>query len=51
MTLILGGLGFWTLIDLFLMSGMLNKQNAALESTIISEVKLLKNAKNLELQQ
>lgn len=51
MTLTLGGLGFWTLIDLFLISGMLNKQNAAIESTIISEVKLLKNAKNLELQQ
>jgi TM2 domain-containing membrane protein YozV len=48
MTLTLGGLGVWTLIDLFLISGMLSKQNAEIESKIISELQLMKNARSRE---
>ena len=48
MTLTLGCLGVWTFIDLFLMNGMLTKKNSRIETDIISEIKMLKNAKNNE---
>ncbi|MDF2790873.1 MAG: hypothetical protein K0S80_3974 [Neobacillus sp.] len=48
MTLTLGGLGIWSLIDLFLISGMLSKKNTEVESQIISELKLMKNARTRE---
>lgn len=48
MTLTLGGLGIWTLIDIFLNMGMLNKKNTEIENQIISEIKLMSNAKNRE---
>lgn len=50
MTLTLGGLGIWSLIDLFLINGMLNKKNSEIEAQIISEVKMMKNARNREAQ-
>jgi TM2 domain-containing membrane protein YozV len=48
MTLTLGGLGIWTLIDIFLNMGMINKKNTEVESQIISEIKLMGKAKNNE---
>lgn len=50
MTLTLGGLGIWTIIDIFLMNGMISKKNSEIESEVISEVKLMKNARNREIQ-
>lgn len=41
MTLTIGCLGFWTLIDLFLINGMLKKKNSEIESEIISKIQLL----------
>lgn len=38
MTFTLGGLGVWTLIDLFLISPMLKKKNSEIESEIINEI-------------
>lgn len=51
MTLTLGGLGFWTLIDLFLISGMLRKINSQIESDIINELKLMGDARKKEALQ
>lgn len=48
MTLTLGCLGIWSLIDLFFINGMLNKKNTEIEATIISELKLMKNARSRE---
>lgn len=48
MTLTLGGLGLWTLIDIFLISGMINSVNSRIEAEVISEIKLMKNARNKE---
>lgn len=49
MLLTLGGLGIWTLIDLFLLSGMIKETNDKIENEIISEIRLMKNAqKNSE---
>lgn len=50
MTLTLGGLGIWSIIDIFLMNGMISKKNSEIESEVISEVKLMKNARNREIQ-
>jgi TM2 domain-containing membrane protein YozV len=44
MTLTLGCLGFWTLIDLFLLSGMIRNTNAEIERQIIKEIRVLRNA-------
>ncbi|TFE23521.1 TM2 domain-containing protein [Cohnella luojiensis] len=46
MTLTLGCLGLWTLIDLFLISGMIRKTNEKIERDIITDITLLKNARN-----
>lgn len=45
MLLTIGGLGIWTLIDLFLVSGMIRDTNEKIENEIISEIKLVRNAK------
>lgn len=45
MLLTLGGLGIWSLIDLFLLNGMIKDTNEAIENDILSEIRLLKNAK------
>ncbi|PEJ60283.1 hypothetical protein CN692_03040 [Bacillus sp. AFS002410] len=45
MLLTLGGLGIWTLIDLFLINGMIKNTNEKIENEIISEIRLIKNAK------
>lgn len=41
----LGGLGIWTLIDLFLLSGMIRDTNDKLENEILSEIRLISQAK------
>ena len=48
MTLTLGCFGIWTFIDIFLNNSMVNKKNTEIESGIISELKLLSNAKSKE---
>lgn len=48
MTLTLGCFGIWTLIDIFLNNGMINKKNTEIESGIISELKLMNNARKKE---
>lgn len=45
MLLTLGGFGIWTFIDLFLLNGMIKDTNEKVESEILSEIRLLKNAK------
>ncbi|MGD8190513.1 TM2 domain-containing protein [Brevibacillus ginsengisoli] len=45
MLLTLGGLGIWTFIDLFLLNGMIKDTNDRIENEILSEIRLLKNAK------
>ncbi|PGZ92968.1 MULTISPECIES: TM2 domain-containing protein [unclassified Bacillus (in: firmicutes)] len=45
MLLTLGGLGIWSLIDLFLINGMIKNTNEKIENEIISEIRLIKNAK------
>lgn len=45
MLLTLGGLGIWSLIDLFLLNGMIRNTNDKIENEILSEIRLLKNAK------
>ncbi|WP_064093103.1 TM2 domain-containing protein [Rossellomorea aquimaris] len=45
MLLTLGGLGIWTFIDLFLVNGMVKSTNEKIESDVLSEIKLYKNAK------
>jgi TM2 domain-containing membrane protein YozV len=44
MTLTLGFLGIWTLIDLFLLSGMIRNTNAEIERQIIEEIRVFRNA-------
>ncbi|MGJ7921896.1 TM2 domain-containing protein [Neobacillus sp. LXY-4] len=46
MTLTLGCFGIWSIIDLFLISGMINRKNTEIETEIINELNLMKNAKN-----
>ncbi|GGI16147.1 TM2 domain-containing protein [Gottfriedia solisilvae] len=45
MLLTLGGLGIWSFIDLFLINGMVKSTNEKIENDIISEIRLIKNAK------
>ncbi|CAH2714055.1 hypothetical protein BACCIP111895_01209 [Neobacillus rhizosphaerae] len=45
MLLTFGGLGIWTFIDLFLLNGMIKDTNETIENEILSEIRLLKNAK------
>ncbi|MCA1032052.1 TM2 domain-containing protein [Bacillus timonensis] len=45
MLLTLGGLGIWAFIDLFLINGMVKDTNERIEDEILSEIKLLNNAK------
>jgi hypothetical protein len=45
MTLTLGCFGIWTLVDIFLINGMINKKNTEIESGIISELNLMSNAR------
>lgn len=40
MTFTLGGLGFWSLIDAFLISGRLRKKNEEIERDIIVDIGL-----------
>lgn len=40
MTLTLGGLGFWALIDVFFIGGRLEEKNEILENDIIQNVKV-----------
>lgn len=44
-TLTLGGLGIWTLIDLFLISGMIAKENENIEMNIIQDIQMMKKSK------
>lgn len=46
MTLTLGGVGIWTLIDLFFVSKMIREANEAVESQIIIEIKNIRDFKN-----
>lgn len=41
MTLTLGGLGFWALIDVFFIGKRLEKKNSDLEMSVIQQVKAL----------
>lgn len=43
MTLTLGGLGFWTLIDVFIIGKRLEEKTARLEEESIYKVKSLSN--------
>lgn len=45
MLLTLGGLGIWSFIDLFLINGMVKNTNDKIENEILSEIRLLKNAR------
>lgn len=45
MTLTLGGLGFWALIDVFLIGNRLEKKTAQLEYDIIQKVKAVSKPK------
>jgi len=45
MLLTFGLLGLWTLIDYFLLSGMIRETNDQVESSIIEELNLIENAK------
>ncbi|WP_088102832.1 TM2 domain-containing protein [Halalkalibacter urbisdiaboli] len=42
MTLTIGGLGIWALIDIFLINKMLQKKNTEVERQIISEVRAIR---------
>lgn len=44
-TLTLGGLGIWALIDVFLISGMIRKENEKIEMDIIQNIQVMKKAK------
>lgn len=50
MLLTLGGLGIWTFIDLFLLNGMIKDTNENIENDILSEIRLLKNAKKNSME-
>lgn len=45
MLLTLGGLGIWSLVDLFLLSGMIRDTNEKVENEIISEIRLIHQAR------
>lgn len=45
MLLTLGGLGIWTLVDLFLLSSMIRDTNEKVENEIISEIRLINQAR------
>jgi TM2 domain-containing membrane protein YozV len=45
MLLTLGGLGVWSFIDLFLVNGMIKEANEKIENEILSEIRLMKQAK------
>ncbi|WP_159887758.1 TM2 domain-containing protein [Paenibacillus puerhi] len=45
MLLTLGGLGFWVLVDLFLLSGMIRDTNEKIENEILSEIRMISQAK------
>ncbi|WP_128895821.1 TM2 domain-containing protein [Longirhabdus pacifica] len=45
MTLTLGFLGFWTLIDAFMISGAIRKANEKIESEIIQNIQVMNSAK------
>ncbi|WP_273129444.1 TM2 domain-containing protein [Metabacillus sp. HB246100] len=45
MLLTLGGLGIWSFIDLFLLNSMIRDTNEKIENEILSEIRLMKNAK------
>jgi len=44
MTLTLGCLGIWTLIDLFLLNSMIRKTHEEIERKIIEEIRVLRSA-------
>jgi TM2 domain-containing membrane protein YozV len=48
MLLTAGALGVWTLVDLFLMGGMIKETNDQIENEIISELRLVENARRNE---
>lgn len=45
MLLTLGGLGIWSLIDLFLLSGMIRDTNEKIENEVLSEIRMISQAK------
>ena len=45
MLLTLGGFGIWTLIDLFLLSGLIRNTNELIENDIINEIRTMNNAR------
>jgi TM2 domain-containing membrane protein YozV len=45
MLLTLGGLGIWSFIDLFLLSGMIRDTNEKIENEILSEIRIISQAK------
>jgi len=45
MTVTLGCLGIWSIIDAFLLNGMIRKTNESIESEIIQQISTIKNAK------
>jgi TM2 domain-containing membrane protein YozV len=45
MTFTLGGLGFWTLIDLFLLSGLIREANEKIEREAIDRILMIRQAK------
>ena len=49
MLLTLGGLGIWAFIDLFLLNGMIRDTNEKIENDILSEIRVLKKAKQNSL--
>lgn len=46
MTLTLGGLGFWSLIDAFFIMGALRKKNEKIEWEIIQSIQTLRSARS-----
>jgi len=50
MLITLGGFGFWTFIDLFLINGMIRNTNEKIENELLSEIRLIRQSKrNSEL--
>jgi len=45
MLLTLGGLGIWSLIDLFLLSGMIRDTNEKIENEVLSEIRTISQAR------
>lgn len=48
MLLTLGGFGLWTLVDLFLLSGMIKETNEQIEAEIVGELRMVDNARRNE---